>query len=122
MEEHAREFMGLPKEWTAYGWECYPTAGRKETTAYLVTGACFQGKTTEGKPDIRIAEVEGTVATVALPKAVHKRWLADRETRTGKCSGCDGSGREVALWSSSTGTTYRPCSDCGGTGKPKAKK
>lgn len=42
------------------------------------------------------------------------------ERDTGKCSKCLGEGKTVASISVNQPTTYRPCSKCGGTGKPGA--
>jgi hypothetical protein len=43
-------------------------------------------------------------------------WVLAQEAKTGKCSACDGSGREVARWSMSEPTTYRDCRRCKGSG------
>ena len=44
-----------------------------------------------------------------------RRW----EDETGLCSWCGGSGQETARVSVKTGTTYRACRACSGTGKAK---
>lgn len=44
-----------------------------------------------------------------------RRW----EDETGLCSWCGGTGQEIAGTSAATGTKYRTCRACGGTGKAK---
>lgn len=51
---------------------------------------------------------------IAMPDAV--AWVLAQEAKTGKCSACDGSGREVERWTMHEPTTYRDCRRCRGSG------
>lgn len=54
-----------------------------------------------------------TIVTAAEVEIEEKRWSSE----TGLCPDCLGEGQVFARWNKDTGTTYRACRTCLGTGK-----
>lgn len=108
LEILAREKLGLPREWTVYRWQVVKRHGETIGTdleGALQTGYLKWGK--QGKVALYLSDEEA--ATLALA------W----EQRTGYCQRCMGRGETVASCGIS-GTTYRECSVCVGSGKSAA--
>jgi hypothetical protein len=119
--EHARELMAMPPEWDAYEWEAI---GRErasdEAKLIRVAGAVAPLKTRgkyKGYPNWDKLD-KGTIRTAYFTPDEHEAWLAQWETKTGKCANCMGSGEQFAGWSAEGGTRHKPCKKCGATGKP----
>jgi hypothetical protein len=120
--EHAREMVGLGGDWDFYKLECLGNPG--QTIGYQITGA-IAPLVTRGKRKGRRnweAKDKATIRSVCIAKTDHEQWLDQWEHRTGKCANCDGSGQTLASCSVIDGTTYRPCSKCGGTGLAARKE
>jgi len=119
-EEHARDKYGLPPEWTAAQWECFPGTPGEPTLYVQLIGAVYEPVTRgprKGKPNWD--KPIGKKTTAILPVAEHDAWVRAWEQRTGKCSKCVGTGQTIARVSVQDGTEYRTCRTCGGTGRAK---
>lgn len=96
--------------------------GLKWVSAKAVTGGFLieMGKPTrtyakgprKGKDDWRKVETKQAIVTKEETEATELAYEAE-----GKCSNCDGEGRESAGWSAAEGTKWRECRRCKGTGK-----
>jgi len=58
------------------------------------------------------ADRKSVVVTIAEEQAEHARF----EAETGKCGDCKGEGKVLAGWHHVTGTSYRECVACHGSG------
>ena len=97
--------------------------GLKWVSAKAVTGGFLieMGKPTrtyasgphKGEDDWRKVPTREAIVTKEETEAAERAY----EVETGKCSNCDGEGKEFARWTKDEGTTYQPCSRCKGTGK-----
>lgn len=102
-----RKMNHLPG-WEPYAWETIGTDGIKVTGGIpriLTRGNRKGQKKWDGKGDIVIVvkyEID----------AEESRY----ETETGKCHNCMGTGDVVAGVSVETGTRYKPCNRCNGSG------
>lgn len=104
-----RKKLGLDAPWTVYRWELI-----EEGTWLLhlaeqgeFTKGPRKGKAKWGKENRR------ATATLVDLRAAEAEFEA-----TGKCHQCGGSGAEWAGWHHITGTRYKECHRCSGTGKP----
>jgi hypothetical protein len=112
----ARRVHGLPDEWEPCIYQALGDA--RATIGYCLTGAIPLGMITQGPrkgrpkwpPRSRLQEVIITPADLAAATA---EWVA----ATGLCPKCGGEGRVVWRISVASGTEYRPCKACGGTGR-----
>jgi hypothetical protein len=57
--------------------------------------------------------------TIIVTRSEEDAARAEYERSTGYCSFCVGSGREFARWDHLTGSWFRSCQKCNGTGKVK---
>lgn len=117
LELHAIEKYALPENWSSYRYECFPkTCG--ETLYYQLTGMVAPPKTkgpNKGRPNWKNGD-RNTKFVCIIPVSEHEQWLKTWELKTGKCSGCEGTGKALAQWSVIKGSEYRECSKCKGTG------
>lgn len=116
-EIHAREKANMPDEWRAYYWECLPHG--KPSEYYQFTGAVVPihvGGPLNGLPNWTRKDA-ATWRTVEFTAEEHKAFCADWEKRTGKCNECMGKGETIAS-SGVSGTKYRECHRCKGSGRP----
>lgn len=60
---------------------------------------------------------KGRLTTIIVTRNEEDAVRAEYERETGHCSACLGSGREFAKWDHVTGTWFRTCKKCDGTGK-----
>ena len=116
----ARRVHGLPDEWEP---RIYKVLGDcRQTLGYSLTGAVPVGAISRGPrkgrpkwpPRWSWWEVIITPADLAAATA---EWVA----ATGLCPRCGGEGRTVRSVSITSGTEYRTCQACGGTGKAPAQ-
>lgn len=99
-------------EW--YAWQCM----RDPDGTVKLTGAVVIGVWASGKRKGRKRYATGTERIALITDA---EWLAERarfEREEGKCAQCGGDGRDVAGWHHETGTKWRVCRACNGSGKP----
>jgi hypothetical protein len=110
LEAHARELLDMPPEWRAFRWEA---KGRGVLVEGAIPLAVYKRGPRKGKPKWNPRTDESAIVVL---DNMHTEWLAQWESRTGKCHACAGSGQEWAGWSLTTGVSYRPCQRCGATG------
>src|SRR3990167_4536208 len=109
--QHAIEKAGLPAAWEAHRLECFP---KMQDTLYVEVSGMVAPLKKNGCPNWRNGD-RSTEKTVVITITEHDIWVAGWEIRTGKCSNCEGNGRELYQWDSKTGSEYRPCCKCNGT-------
>lgn len=117
---HAREKLQMPDPWRAYLWECLPK-GAREVQVYHIRGAIaplHERGTSAGQPNWRRTQ-PGTTRDVYITPNEHDAWVDAWEQRTGHCRQCLGTGQELVAWHIHTGTRYRACLRCEGTGARK---
>lgn len=124
LEMQARELLGLPA-WEVRRWELLGSFDDPEGQLNRLDGGVYP-KVTKGKrmgePNWRRPE-SGTEKTIYITPKKHSEWLLDWEKATGSCCKCyKHPGQEFAAWNHLTGTTYRTCSRCHGTGKAPEQK
>lgn len=118
LEEHAREKVGMPPEWKAFRYECFPHGAQVPTQYIEIKGAIAPLKTRgphTGRPNWRQLDVT-TLRTVIILNTEHDRWVLQWEEVTGKCSECTGTGQRISRVSIADGTEYVPCAKCKGSG------
>lgn len=120
--DHARERAGMPPEWSWYHLETFPhSRGSEPPLCFIVKGAVAPLKQRgpgAGKLRNWKKRDPATDTTVYIKPEEHLAWLAAYEARTGNCFNCQGTKQEAAGWNIATGTTWRSCSRCKGSGKP----
>lgn len=116
---YATEKLGMPDGWQWYSLEAlgqYPNY-----TGSLVRGlvpATFERGKRKGLPDFKRGD-KATELSFALTRQQLRDFQAEWEQREGKCSHCFGTGQEWIGWSKAEGSRFKPCGQCGATGKPK---
>ena len=119
MIEHAREVVKMPPEWSGYEFEAIGRTASQETKLMRVKGAIAppltKGKR-KGQPNWSKAD-KTTEREAYFTPAEHDEWCRQWEIRTGLCAQCTGKGEVFARWSTTDGTTYKPCKACDATGK-----
>lgn len=121
-EIHAREKSGMPPEWCAYAWECFPKEPNQKVLYYQIKGMVAPIKTKgprKGDHNWKAGD-KSTERVVILPVEEHEQWIRKWESSTGKCSNCIGDGKVIVKWSSITGIHYGECTICKGTGSKPA--
>jgi hypothetical protein len=102
--------------WVMFAWECVG-----ETRDVIVTGCVptdtYKSGPRKGRPKF-ISPGDKCVVT-QVEEMDAKR---DYERDTGKCNGCQGSGKQWAGWSAGEGSRYRECRRCGSTGIAPAQE
>ena len=93
-----------------FAWECVGTDSVK-LTGCVVTRTITRGPR-KGQPSYDKPHVVAVV-TEAERTQERERW----EAETGHCGECLGSGQVMKRWNHITGTEYRPCTPCGGSGR-----
>lgn len=114
LERYAREMMSLSDDWCIYRASCEPL-GHERTLYYDVAGAVAPVKP-NGCRNWRKKD-PASVRKLIIPADTHAEFTKGWEKRTNTCAECDGSGQTMAS-AGISGTTYRACSKCKGTGKP----
>lgn len=112
----ARRVHGLPDGWLP---RVYRSLGdARATIGYSLTGAVPLGVVTRGPRKGRpkfppLRQLQEVIITPLDVEVARAEWVA----ATGLCPQCGGSGQTVWRVSTTSGTEYRPCQACGGTGK-----
>ena len=120
LEMQVRERLNLPA-WQAARWELLgDLKGDHTHQVSRLDGGVYppisKGKN-QGEPNWRRPE-PGTKQTFYITPLEHSTWLLGWERRTGSCSKCfKHPGQEFQSWNHLTGTQYRTCTRCQGTGK-----
>lgn len=115
LEIHAREVAKMPDEWEVYAWECIG-----EPVKVVEVKGCFKPPTItrgprKGQSNWRKRD-KTSERIVHITPEEHKAWIGKWVERTGLCVRCVGKG-EVLASIGVSGTTYRECPKCSGTGK-----
>ena len=113
--EFVREKFKLGAGWKVY---CIDTGdGRREAGVVQVEGATPVGVYKSGKRKGR-TKWDGAKDTRTLNyiRADFDAWEVEWSKRTGLCPDCYGDGKTMTK-ASASGTEYRPCEKCAGTGK-----
>lgn len=97
--------------WEAYAWEVIDDT---VIVKGAVPGVVMRGPNRGNRKWPSTKHPSYRQHVITLPDAV--AWVLAWEAETGRCSACDGSGREVERWSMSEPTTYRDCRRCKGSG------
>lgn len=101
--------------WEAYQWEA-ADAGGSVLRGCVPSGIYTRGPR-KGQPKFR-PPTPGTERMVVVIRDELNTAAARYENATVKCWDCKGEGKEIASISIRTGTTYRTCQRCKGTGSP----
>lgn len=97
-----------------YEWRCLDDPdGSVMLTGAVVTGTVTKGKR-KGKK--RWDETRKRVVIITDAEMLAERRRFEREE--GKCAECGGDGQAFKSWNHETGTAWRTCVKCGGSGKP----
>jgi len=113
MEIFARRLLGMPDTWEVFRFQ---TEGHGVPKDWYE----FEGCIPIGKGKLKYRK--GTDrAHVMFSREQIDAFIPQWEQETDKCSDCLGAGQTVAGWSRETGTRYRPCDKCRGTGRPEEK-
>lgn len=108
-EAAAQRKLCVSDKWLAFKWEAV-TGGLIITGGYPIGN--YASGPRKGKPKWKMP---GTM--VVLSDADLEAEKALYVDFTGNCPECLGSKQEFESWTTGKGTTYRPCSKCGATGK-----
>ena len=115
----ARHVHGLPNDWQPqiYCWHVSYLDALDLCLGYELRGSVPIGTYSrgprKGRPKWpRLAQLQRVVITMDEVRQARIRW----ENETGLCSHCGGSGQQVKSTGIS-GTTYRECISCDGTGR-----
>lgn len=125
LEMQVRERLNLPA-WQVATWELLGDVNGPHTSQVnKMTGGVYplvtKGKRM-GEPAWRRPE-PGTKQTLYITPLEHSAWLLAWEKRTGSCSKCfKHPGQEFESWNHLTGTHYRTCTRCQGTGQAPAQE
>ena len=108
----ARRKLNLPDTYTNCGWTRVDPDGLlvRMKEEYIKTAGKNKGK----------RGWRGEERTCFVTYAEEKHERASWEKETGKCSNCGGDGQELAGWSAATGTRYKQCRRCNGSGNAQA--
>lgn len=116
IEEHAREKVNAPPEWSPYHYEWLPKdSTRKEVLEvrgcikYIISRGKNKGKRGWMKKEFN--------RTTYITPDENEKWCKEWEKKTGLCSHCKGSGKVANGWNIETGIRYKQCSECNGMGK-----
>ena len=108
----ARHVHGLPHNWQPRTYSALDRCLGYELRGSVPIGTYSRGPR-KGRPKWpRLAELQRVVITMDEVRQARIRW----ENETGLCSNCGGSGQQVKSTGIS-GTTYRECISCDGTGR-----
>lgn len=107
-ESVARRKIGARAGFQFYRWECI---GDDMLLTGCVCDSVYTRGPRRGKPKYDGTPIQAVVTEVEL-NAERRRY----EEETGQCSDCLGAAKTLAS-AGVSGTTYRPCSMCRGTGK-----
>ena len=108
----ARHVHGLPNDWQPRTYSALDRCLGYELRGSVPIGTYSRGPR-KGRPKWpRLAELQRVVITMDEVRQARIRW----ENETGLCSHCGGSGQQVKSTGIS-GTTYRECISCDGTGR-----
>ena len=101
--------VGAPTGFQWYRWECIGED-------MLLTGCVCTRVYVRGPRTGRPIEYDGKAVSAVVTGAELKAERARYTHETGRCSDCLGTARTLAS-AGTTGTTYRPCVTCKGTGQ-----
>jgi hypothetical protein len=101
----------VPENFGVFSWE------RVGPDAVIYTGAEFRIKT-KG-PDKGGRKFFGEKKQAVVTKAEMEAEKVRYETDTGNCASCCGTGEVFKRWNHKTGTHYKMCKKCNGTGSSK---
>ena len=109
----ARRKLGVGEQWEWRSLEAVDKTGQCNMRDTIVTGGVPhtsgpEAKRWKGVPVSRVLVTDADVQAA----------IDAFEEETGKCAECSGYGTRACGWSAESGTRYRPCEKCGGTGKP----
>jgi hypothetical protein len=93
--------------WTPFRWE---VVGKDDM---LITGGV--ARVLDRGPNKGRERWDGPGTRVVVTGKELDSAMATYEATTGSCAECEGSGKEVAGWSATSGTKYRTCAKCKGT-------
>lgn len=116
IEWHLIRKHNLPDTFAFWNYECYPGGGQETIAFELTGGICkpyVRGKR-KGEPNYSTAT---DIKTFCVPVAQIPEIEAEYREITGNCPKCAGEGKLLYKWSKETGSHYRPCPHCQGTGK-----
>jgi hypothetical protein len=122
-ETYSRDELGMPETWRIFKWEAVgPVHGPRAAQSVVVCGAIVPDKTRgkyKGCPDWKSRDKRDDIS-LAIPMLALDAFKLKWEANHNACHKCGGDGQELAGWSSTEGSRYRPCSRCNATGLPPA--
>ncbi|EKD40821.1 MAG: hypothetical protein ACD_74C00157G0006 [uncultured bacterium] len=121
MEIHAKEKIQAPPGFAFWLFEALPIPGPAQVMK--LTGAVaplFTRGPRKGELNFKKLDPT-TLREVFLPVEEHKAWVEEWEKKTGLCSHCQGKGQRPVGWSAETGSRFKPCGVCNGSGKTQQK-
>jgi hypothetical protein len=108
---YAAEVLGFPPGWR---WFSLNSDSRKVPEGLVRVEGAVSAKKWKERDRATERMFMANVAEV-------REWFKRRAASEGKCDRCWGTGQEVASIHVKHGATYRTCSACEGTGKPRAE-
>lgn len=123
MEIHAREKIQAPPGPGFAFWLFETLPETPPAQVIKLTGAVaplFTRGPRKGEPNFKKSD-PATRREVFLPVEEHKAWVEEWEKKTGLCSHCQGKGQRPAGWSAETGSWFKSCGACGGSGSGKTQ-
>lgn len=119
-KEHVCWFQLAASRKMPAGWKWYRSD--RITGGFLLTGCIPDGvyKTgpRKGKTKWDTKNATQVLVTREELQAEESRW----QSETGKCSECQGEGRNETGWSKAEGRSYKPCQACNATGNAPTGK
>ena len=115
LELAARDKLGLGDEYELYAAEVLPHNAPRDAPCVFHVNLGVPRLLTRG-PNKGQKRWDGDRQEQWLGEAEVEAQARRYEAETGKCCACTGTGKQVARWSVTDGTTYRDCGRCHGTG------
>jgi hypothetical protein len=123
IEQRLRNVEKLPEEFQFYRWESLPHDASERTHMQFsggVTRETFKSGPRKGQPNWS-KEDKSLARVFIVSEHEAKQWQLDYSEETGNCAECMGEKKTVAGWGKETGTRYRECYTCKGTGLAAAR-
>ncbi len=118
-EDHAKELAGVGDEYRMASWKHKLARGKnpERLCVELIVAPLLADGTVAWK-----YSVSSTRMKVEYTFPEHDAWVLQWEQKTGRCSQCSAKnpGQEWVGWNHITGTQFKVCSRCNGTGSSPA--
>ena len=114
----ARARYKLPADWRVFYWNCHDRPDFTEIHGGVCTEKFKSGKR-KGRDNWNKAT---NVRTLSVLDSELDEFKVAWSKKTGFCSECTGTKEVFSGWSLDAGTTWKPCGECGGTGRNRGRQ